>query len=358
MARNCLSIRRGFTLMELLIVIGIMIILASLVALVAPRMRESQKTTRGADLLQGWLFIAKEETYRDKLPRGVRLVRDANNPNWVRECQYIEQPEEYRGGFVQVPSPYAAQIQPNPPASPNNNVPANATAFITRQNIGPALDLANTGVILAGDFLTFDVAPYTTHRIYQATFVPQQGNTPGGTHLIFAAADYYTGAPPLPCPTWSPVPAQGGGTQIQQQTSFHIIRQARPRAGEDVLKLPKDIVIDLTPPAPQGSGWSQLPGLNYPNLAINAGDNPLDIIFNPRGGVMGLNASGGNVGGQAVGSIMILWIHDSTKPYPQGDQNFVAVYGRTGFIAAHPFDMSGSATAPYTFVLDGRNSGM
>ncbi|HEV3145495.1 MAG TPA: type II secretion system protein [Gemmataceae bacterium] len=358
MARIPARARRGFTLVELIVVIMIMVVLAMLVAIVAPRLREDHKVTRGAEQLQGWLFIAKQEAYRDKLPRGVRLVIDPNSPQgslWVRECLYIEQPEEYRGGVIQVPSPYAAIIQPNPAAAPNNNPPQNATAFITRGTPGGTpLDLANTGTILAGDFLTFDVAPYTTHRIYQATFVPPQGNTPGGTHLIFAAANYYPQYPNGP--TYHAVPAQGAaGAQIQAEPSFHITRQAQPRAGESSLKLPKDIIVDLVE---QGTSLSQAPGLTGNVQISSAGDNALDIIFNPRGGVMGLNAAGGIGQNGPVGSTVMLWVRDSAKTFPQGEHILVAVYTRTGFIAAHPVDISAPPASWYNFVRDGKNSGM
>jgi hypothetical protein len=315
---------------------GIIIVIASMAALVAPRLRENQKVTRGAEQLQGWLFVAKQEAYRDKLPRGVRLVPDPNNPNWVRECLYIEQPEEYRGGFIQVPSPYAPA-----PANNQDKTPW-AYAFITRASAGPPLDLFNTGVIQAGDFLTFDVAPYGSYRIMGVSF--QNGNNGAGTQLILGAADGVT---------LHPLPAQASntvGASINQEVGFHITRQAQPRAGEATLKLPKDVIVDLTPP--QSNGLSQLPGVNYQGATNSAGDNALDIIFNPRGGVMGLNS----VGGGNVGSTIILWVRDSTKTFPQGENIFVAVYGRTGFVAAHPVDLAGPT--PYTFVRDGKNSGM
>jgi type II secretory pathway pseudopilin PulG len=325
--------------MELLVVMAIIIVIASMAALVAPRLRENQKTTRGAEQLQGWLFIAKQEAYRDKLPRGVRLVPDQNNPSWVRECLYIEQPEEYRGGFIQVPSPYAPAQQ-----NPQDKTPW-AYAFITRQNAGPPLDLFNTGVLQPGDFLTLDVAPYGSYRIMQVSF--QNGNQGGGTQLVLGAADGVT---------LHPLPSMGNstlGASINQEVGFHITRQARPRAGEATLKLPKDIIVDLN------QGFSLFPGANY-NSPLLTGEfnNTLDIIFNPRGGMMGINAtSGGN-----IGSTTILWVRDATKTYPQGEHNLVAIYGRTGFVAAHPVNFSTpnafNQIDPYLFVRDGKNSGM
>jgi hypothetical protein len=333
---------------------GIIIVIASMAALVAPRLRENQKVTRGAEQLQGWLFVAKQEAYRDKLARGVRLVVDPNAPPgsvWVRECLYIEQPEEYRGGVIQVPNP-----QQPPPAPYNmyngNAWPSTATAFIRRQTIPgqppTPLDLTQGNVVQVGDFLTFDVAPYTTHRI---AFVYPQSN---GTGLVFAAAD---GTP-------SNVPGSG---QIQNEPAFHITRQARPRAGEANLKLPKDIIVDLVE---NKAPVSQLPGIFNQQLISDAGDNALDIIFNPRGGVMGLNGiTGGPLtpganGGPSAGGTIILWVRDSTKPFPpqsgqpEGENVLVVVYSRTGFVAAHPPNLTNFPNNVFSFVRDGKNSGM
>src|SRR5579864_1420022 len=349
--------RSGFTLIEMLVVIFIMIILASLALVLAPRLKDDQKTTRATDHMQGWLFVAKQEAYRDKLPRGVRLVPDTanGNPTWVKECLYIEQPEEFRGGFVQIPPPQNQQLQQMYPPPPQFNTPQQraqwqyAWAFVTGAN-GLPLNLENGDVVLPGDFFVLDVSPYGTYRIAFRKFLPQFG----GTLLYFAAADdnyinnqsqvdpYYV--PAYVTNSSNPVGSIGPG-----ERGFHIIRQSRPRAGESSLKLPKDIIVDLN--------LSSIPAMN-----LNVTDN-LDVLFNPNGGVMGSNALGGKV---------VLWIVDSSKPrVPQvganpppskGENNLIAVYNRTGFIAAHPANISNytnpPAYDPFSFVRDGKSSGM
>src|SRR5262245_50092645 len=66
--------RPAFTLIELLVVMTLIILLATLALLVAPRFSERQKTSMGAGQLQGWLFNAKQRAYRDRLARGVRFL--------------------------------------------------------------------------------------------------------------------------------------------------------------------------------------------------------------------------------------------------------------------------------------------
>src|SRR4051812_34615828 len=89
--------RSGLTLIELLVVITIMVALFALVAAVAPRMGERQRASRGADMLQGWLLIAKQRSIRDRAPRGIRLLSSPPPlyASYVTQLQYIEQPEPY-----------------------------------------------------------------------------------------------------------------------------------------------------------------------------------------------------------------------------------------------------------------------
>src|SRR4051812_15075865 len=64
----------GFTLIELLVVISILLVLLTLVVAFAPHLRERQRVTKGADLLQQWLLTAKRRAVRERTPCGVRLV--------------------------------------------------------------------------------------------------------------------------------------------------------------------------------------------------------------------------------------------------------------------------------------------
>src|SRR5581483_409423 len=98
--------RRGFTLIELMVVIALMGVLAGLTVMFMPAIQDSQRAARAAEQVQGLLAIAKTRALRDGAPRGLRLVPGtslpvgAPNPLWVTQCQFIEQPEDLSGKAV------------------------------------------------------------------------------------------------------------------------------------------------------------------------------------------------------------------------------------------------------------------
>src|SRR5437899_3994285 len=65
--------QRGFTLVEMLVVLALMLVLAALAVAFIPRMNDRAKTPRGASQLQMWLLIARQWAKRDGVPTGVRL---------------------------------------------------------------------------------------------------------------------------------------------------------------------------------------------------------------------------------------------------------------------------------------------
>lgn len=69
------SVRRsaGFTLVELLVAVAILIILAAIVVAFLPNVLEQDRPARGADRLQEVLLIARQRAVRDRAPRGVRI---------------------------------------------------------------------------------------------------------------------------------------------------------------------------------------------------------------------------------------------------------------------------------------------
>src|SRR5947209_2640459 len=107
--------RAGFTLVEIIVVVAIILVLASLTVIFLPSFEQRERSYAGASQLQQWLLTSKNRALLERTPTGVRLfanyvwVNDVNgNPvyKWytnATSAQYIQMPEDFTGGTVQSP---------------------------------------------------------------------------------------------------------------------------------------------------------------------------------------------------------------------------------------------------------------
>src|SRR4051812_4382482 len=164
MTRRTAHPRSAFTLIELLIVIGIIVVLATLGAMFLPSLDRNKGVPNAATQIEGYIRLAKNQALRDGAPRGVRLIQDPNDPTRVTAIQYIEQPEPLapRGPGLQVlistqnPNPMGLPPYPNP-------MPTTATLALpdpaTGQPVPTNWDDPNNTQIAAGDFLEVTGSP-------------------------------------------------------------------------------------------------------------------------------------------------------------------------------------------------------
>src|SRR5262245_30002420 len=94
MRPNIRSRRRGFTLVEMLVVLGLNLLLITLALALVPAINDKRAAARCADQLQGWLLIAKQRAMRDQAPRGLRLIPESPTSGFVRALEYVEQPPD------------------------------------------------------------------------------------------------------------------------------------------------------------------------------------------------------------------------------------------------------------------------
>jgi prepilin-type N-terminal cleavage/methylation domain-containing protein len=292
--------RPAFTLTEMLVVIAIILILTTTGILIAPGLAKQQRAANGADQVQGALLIAKQRAKRDQVPTGIRLIADPANPTNVTELVYVQQPEPLTGIWQQPPLPNA-QLR-----TLTSNT-ANFTGVNFRGGVG-ATNVVDQPV-QAGDYLEVNGGGL----LFQINGVSNNVLTVDNSIQRFTLAS----------PT----------------ANYRIIRQPRQLAGEDSVRLPRDVIIDLGPNMSQNVPVRQIP---------NTTTSYYEIVFSPAGGVVGR----GTVSSDKV----LLYVRDSTKTPTEGGPSLIAVQIRTGLIGAYPVNVSG--TDPYSFTRDPRGSGL
>src|SRR5882724_4528293 len=99
----------GFTLVELLVAIGLLLVLATLAVLIIPTINNNQQATQAGTQVQQTLEIAKQSAMRDRAPRGLRLIPSSGGSFQVIDLIMLEQPPDLYLGTVPVPdnAPYA-----------------------------------------------------------------------------------------------------------------------------------------------------------------------------------------------------------------------------------------------------------
>jgi prepilin-type N-terminal cleavage/methylation domain-containing protein len=330
--RASINGRTAFTLIEMLVAIGILLTLATLTVAFLPGLTNFQKVQNSAGQVQGWLLTAKQRALRDQLPRGLRLLVDSDGKT-VRQLQYIEQPEDITGGTGQ---PLTLSVV------------GATTLTMGGMDLAGGLDPGNNGgnltlwPVQAGDFLFFD-PPTSPNPCYKITGVTSQGQAP--SNQITTNSNY----------SWTP--------------KFAIIRGPRVLTGEPLLQLSRDIAIDVTPTTPGPTSTSSLivsTALPDPTVSTNPKATYYDLMFGASGAITGVyyntvTSTGTNSGSLPAGLVnkIVLWMHDVTQDTGVGTQVLVTIYTRTGTIAVHLQDTSTGASADnFSFTKDGKDSGM
>jgi prepilin-type N-terminal cleavage/methylation domain-containing protein len=294
--------RRAFTLIEMLVVIGILTVIATLSVLIIPRVNQRAKAARGGERLVGWLLEARGRAQRDGEPRGVRLLFGSSGgaistAGAVTDAVFIGRPDPFTGGLLTFTSTNSVSI---------TGVDLSGGQAATAPDLWP---------VQAGDFLQVQGGPS-----YLISGVTAGVGTPP-VSTVTTANLMYSAGPPNPT------------------SNYVIIRGARPLPGEEPLSLPDDVIVDATKSMPiiPVPLVGQVPTLYY------------DILFTPAGTVTGsLGDSNGKI---------ILWVRDASQdPDQPGEQPLIVIYTRSGAVAAVPSNPQ-NPTNPYQFVTDPRNSG-
>ncbi|MEI7684131.1 MAG: prepilin-type N-terminal cleavage/methylation domain-containing protein [Planctomycetota bacterium] len=299
--------RRGFTLVELLVVMAIFAVIATIGIYAMQPFSARSTVTNSGIIVQQWLNAAKMRAVRNRVPCGIRLlpgdeiVADDGTPlpSMVTKCVFIEQPDDILGAGIVTDG--ADKMRFTLPA--NSAMPATLPPRSFLEVNGGTLH-----EIESGDGTTIRLVNQFPYAI------PQNS---GVLYRIIL--------PPL----------------ISTSTSATASTQ-------EVLRLQRGSAINLTANSSLNVAPNNVPANFTTPYALSVLSPPLDIMFAPNGAVTTANINGDKIA---------LWItgtrrnNSTTLPIDpmQGQPTIVVIATRTGAIGAFPADMTPGGN-PYSQV--------
>jgi type II secretory pathway pseudopilin PulG len=384
--------RAGFTLVELLVSIGIFIILATL-ALSAFRDSKHDKVAAGARQIYASIGGARSRASKTNEPRGVRLLQDKQDYTLITNIQYVGQSQLYDGTLrVQINSSGVVQLR--------------TTATDEWE------DLRNEGLLKPGSQI------YIRTSNPQATTTPSAANSTGGRWYTIASPGFdpdndririvglIDGA------QWNPT-ALGTGPDVGAYQFYPYASNSGANSGEatfsntlpipyllrlapqelpetEAIKLPSGMVVDLTS-SRIPSSWGAFEDRNQngvldtaaPTEDLNGNgildDVKFDIPVAPNGTVTGPLTGSGPIylylchrddvdrlramTGYAAGLIPGDFENGTAAPYgpdhPSSERKLVCIIPQTGLVyiaAVNGADANndGWADDPYSLAREGR----
>lgn len=294
----------GFTLVELLVAMAVIVVLATIAIAVVPSAIEQDRTADAAATIQQHLIIAKARATREQNGRGIRFILDGGLNDPIRASAQGADGVRY-GGFYSTEMQY---IEAAPTLVPN---PLGLTTKDPVTNLDPPyVDLSN------GLTFTLKNMPDTSEAIlvmqndlgarwFPKLICPELGRDSFGRPLRFEIYDLQkTGTPNewnlvvgYDPPNLPPANTLLGAGTAQRSYRFAIEPRSRPILGEPNIPLPKNVCVDL-------NANVSVPGASDPS----GRGQPIDfeVMFAPNGQV---------TDPQTAGSIY-LWVRDYSKLDP------------------------------------------
>lgn len=321
--------RRGFTLVELLIVLAILLVLFGMVVAVYQTNQGTDRMRAAGRQLQSAILGARDRAIHAKSPRGIRLIMDSADPTTVTSFIYIQQLDPLDGLNCELRRPDFA----NPTGGPNDADSDTPRYFYHTTTISPTwVELYNSGLLRTGSRIRIPAngSWYTVDTTQLAA----------GKEILVLTTDHRT-APAMPATL----------VLANSWPDYKLELSYAPTQGEQPVTLPSACVIDLDN-SRIPTGWYDSSTGNY---VVN-----MDIMFSPRGTVTGPLAATGIIhfllaetgdttvkipGDSATSPNVSSSLHKPrsvARTVPpestQGEKLLVTLFTRTGAVSTHPVD--------------------
>lgn len=413
--------RPGFTLLELLIAVSIMLILLAITASAIKVTSDADRVRGAARQIQSYLEGARSRAVAARAPRGVRFLLDPTDPRTVTSMVYIAPTDPWTEGTIWLERPdldhdgIPAYNDSNDPMHPNNALgqslpiiqnenevyvlrgfdyssPAVLSAFGFTNTNRPKdtnwLELYRRGLLRDGELITLQPGnrKYAIDTRLLAQADPSDGDPP--VRLLLQSA-YFLQAERSINAVNTPPPTAVQAFDKPYREGYSLQLAPAPLANQEPVQLPKGVVIHLDRCSSNPDGFD--PSTTPPTWSPQARGNKLpstwkrkrnptpsqtwqpdfeytpycDILFSPRGMVVGPEASQGIIHlyvceqkdadrdrldwavDPATISSPVRWsapeygasqtASDPNGPlYERGDKLVVSIFTRTGAITVNP----------------------
>ena len=280
------SPRHGYTLIEILIVVGIIVLLLTMTLMTVKFTRDGDRVTGAAAQIQSFLGGARDRAIYAKAPRGVRFFLDTNNPRTVSSMAYIDPSETWSDGVIQLrrwdPGLDGATDGGTPDINQDgiNDKPTDVWMVVGE---GTAWwELKRRGLLFDGMRIRIPRGPTGSWYPINTRLIDINSAPPSMQILVLSIPYRDPGNTPE---NRSMAFESGGPEDYEIQLAPRILP-------EEPVTLPEDTVIDLDgsrlPDAwrPFVSGAGQSSGNSLYSQYI-------DMVYSPRGNLVGYAASGG-----------------------------------------------------------------
>jgi prepilin-type N-terminal cleavage/methylation domain-containing protein len=339
--------RTGFTLVELLVVIGIMLLLALAGAAVFNANRGSDRIRSAARTAQSTFRGAVDRAIHAKENRGIRLIRDPNDPSLVTAFVYLAPLGTLSYGQPSTPIRIL-----RPDTSPADGQADSDSPTIVEGLSVDWVSLADSGVLPYPRRVRIPASP--AGRWYTFTNVVAG---PAGSNLTYLYLTAPFAGPEISAPSVPALESLSTNASAEIELGFELLSNHQP------ISLSSGVAIDLDwsgryDPDPTNPG-----SLLFKSLLTlwPAGEN-IDVIFTPRGGVHGRLS--------ALGPLYFLLndIGDATRDLNpidsanKGEKLVLAIFPQTGNVATFDIaptdaDNDGNADDLFRFAKIGSEAG-
>jgi len=272
------ALREGFTLVELLVVISIIVLLLTMTAITVNFSRDSERVVGAALQVQSFLSGARDRAIHAKEPRGVRFFLDSNNFRAITAMAYIDPAEYWSGGDAK-----GVAIRLERPDLNGDNVADSASVTIVAGNTqNQWWQLKRRGLLFDGLRIRIPKGPTGTWYTISTQLIDLTNPPPEAQYLVLQTPYVDPG---ISSPRTVDAFNGAGPTDYELELPPRILPM-------DPVRLPLNTIIDLDgSKVPQA--WRPLSAAGGSSSGNFEYSQFMDVVFSPKGSIVGGAAAGG-----------------------------------------------------------------